>query len=150
MPDELDEAGVPQRGDSGFTLLEVLVAFAIAAPALAVLYRGGAESIEITRTAASYQQAISRAQSRLDALADGALAAGEQGGDDGGGFRWRTRIAPIAMMAPSRSTAPRGSPYSAGVTLYTVSVEVSWSGIHGLRTLALNTRRLGPALTAQP
>ena len=139
-----------QRGDDGFTLLEVLVAFAIAAPALAVLYQGGVGSMEITRAAASYQEAMSRAQSRLDALAGDALAPGEQDGDDGDGFRWRTRIAPVATLTPLRVAAPRGSPYVAGTTLYNVSVEVSWRGARGVRTFALDTRRLGAASAARP
>lgn len=138
-----------QRPDGGFTLLEVLVAFAIAAPALALLYRQGVVSMGVTRTAASYQEAISRAQSRLDSLADDSLAAGDRNGDDGGGFSWRTRIAPIASTAPPRP-APRGSPYAGGTTLYSVIVEVSWSGPGGARTLALDTRRLGPASAARP
>ena len=145
MSDQPCEAEAAQRGDGGFTLLEVLVAFAIAAPALAVLYQGGVGSMETTRAAASYQEAMSRAQSRLDALAGAALVAGEQDGDDGDGFRWRTRIAPVAMLAPLRIAAPRGSPYIAGTTLYTVLVEVSWRGSRGMRTFVLDTRRLGNA-----
>ena len=118
--------------EGGFTLLEVLVAFAIAAPA-----------------AAAYQEAISRAQSRLDALGDDGLAAGERTGDDGGGFRWRTRIASLASTTPSRPT-PRGSPYAAGAALYAVTVEVSWSSPGGARAFTLDTRRVGPAAVVGP
>ena len=121
------------------------MAFAIAAPALMLLYRQGTVSVGITRTSASYQEAISRAQSRLDSLGDGGLVAGERDGDDGGGFRWRTRITPLASATPSGPARPRGSPYAAGASLYAVTVEVSWPGAHGIRTLTLDTRRLGPA-----
>ena len=138
-----------QGRDGGFTLLEVLVAFAIAAPALALLYRQGVTSMDATRTAAATQEAISRAQSRLDALGDDGLVAGERTGDDGGGFRWRTRIASLAAAPPPRP-APRGSPYAAGTALYAVTVEVSWSGPGGARAFTLDTRRVGPATAASP
>ena len=96
--------GSPKPGEEGFTLLEVLVALAIAVPALVLLYRQGVVSMRSTRTAASYQEAISRAQSRLDALTGASLVAGEQDGDDGGGFAWRTRVVPIVSTAPPRAS----------------------------------------------
>jgi len=138
-----------KRRDGGFTLLEVLVAFAIAAPALALLYRQGVASIGTTQTAAAYQEAISRAQSHLDALNGTNLTAGEQAGDDGGGFLWRLRVAPIASTAPPRAV-PRASPYAGGTALFAVAVEIAWPGPHGSHTLALSTRRLGPAAAAPP
>ncbi len=131
--------------DRGFTLLEVLVALAIAVPALVLLYRQGAASMRATRTAASYQEAISRAQSRLDALTGAGLVAGERNGGDGGGFAWRTQVMPIASTPP-----PRASPYAGGTSLFAVVVEISWPGPDGVRTLMLDTRRLGPASAVQP
>lgn len=150
MSERPDGAGARRRRDAGFTLLEVLVAFAVAAPALALLYSGGAGSIEITRTAAFYQQALSRAQSRLDLLVDGALTPGERDGDDGGGFLWRTSVGPVATLTPSRSVDPRGASHVGGATLYAVSVEVSWPAPGGLRSVTLDTRRLGPASAVRP
>lgn len=143
------DTGAGRGREAGFTLLEVLVAFAIAAPALTLLYRQGLVSMNVTRTAAAYQEAISRAQSRLDALGDDGLVAGERTGDEGGGFRWRTRIAPVASTPPPRPV-PRGSRYAGGTTLYAVIVEVSWSAPSGTRTFALDTRRLGPAEAGGP
>ena len=143
------DTGASGDREAGFTLLEVLVAFAIAAPALTLLYRQGFVSMSVTRAAASYQEAISRAQSRLDALADDGLVAGERTGDDGGGFRWRTRIAPVASTPPPRP-AQRGSLYAGGTTLYAVTIEVSWPAPGGTRTFALDTRRLGPAEAGGP
>ena len=141
-------------GERGFTLLEVLVALAIAAPALALLYRQGVASMGIARNAAAYQEAISRAQSRLDLLAD-SLDPGERAGDDGGGFQWRTWVAPVASTSiastsvastsPARPASQRGGTPAGGVTLYDVAVEVTWSGPGGGRSFALKTRRLGPA-----
>ncbi len=132
--------------EAGFTLLEVLVALAIAIPALVLLYRQGAVALGVTRTAATYQEAISRAQSRLDALTGAGLIAGEQDGDDGGGFRWRTRIVPVASTPlASRSSSPAVS------TLYAVSVEMSWPGATNVRRhFLLETRRLGLTPAGRP
>ena len=139
----------PVRQEAGFTLLEVLVALAIAIPALLLIYRQGGLAIEATRSAAAYDQAVSRAQSRLDSLVDAALEPTDREGDDGGGFRWRTRIAPITTITTSRGATER-SAYAAGTTMYAISVAVSWSGRDGARSVALQTRRLGPAQGGRP
>ncbi len=132
-------------------MLEVLVALAIAVPALVLLYRQGAVAMGSTRTAATYQEAISRAQSRLDALTGTGLAAGEGEGDDGGGFRWRTRIAPVASAPPpSRAPSPAARSPAAGGTLYAVAVEISWPGPTGWRRFLLQTRRLGASPASRP
>ena len=73
-------------------MLEVLVAV----PALVLLCRQGAVAMGAARTAATYQEPISRAQLRLDALTGTGLTAGEK---KGGGLRWRVRIAPVASSA---------------------------------------------------
>ena len=138
-----------RQAEAGFTLLEVLVALAIAIPALVLLYRQGAVAMGVTRTAAAYQEAISRAQSRLDALTGTGLAAGEQAGDDGGGFRWRTRIAPVASVSLPPRPSSRQMP-GAGSTLYAVAVEISWPGPMGMRRFLLETRRLGMAPAGGP
>lgn len=137
------------RSDRGFTLLEVLVALAIAGPALALLFSQGVASVATTRTAARYEEAISRARSRLATLSDRNLIAGERGGDDGSGFAWRTRIAQVATTPPARDAARAGI-YARGVALYDVTVEISWPGGTSDRSMALTTRRLGPAAPATP
>ncbi|GAC1340656.1 MAG: hypothetical protein NVSMB18_11140 [Acetobacteraceae bacterium] len=137
------------RRAAGFTLLEVLVALAIAIPALAVMYRQGLVSLGVAQTAAGYQEAISRARSHLDALGDTAMVPGEQAGDDGGGFQWRIRIQPVGATEPPR-TVPRGSLYGGGTGLFAVGVQMSWQGSRGTQTLTLETRRLGPVPALAP
>jgi len=56
----------PQSG--GFTLLEVVVALAIAAVALVGLFQAGSGGLFAVDTAARAQEAIQRAQSHLAAL----------------------------------------------------------------------------------
>jgi prepilin-type N-terminal cleavage/methylation domain-containing protein len=96
----------PRSRERGFTLLEVLVAFAIAALALTVLFRASGSGLAATQAAARYQEAVVRARSHLAALSrDAALPIGEAEGDDGGGFRWRLRVTPVATATPA---APGG------------------------------------------
>jgi general secretion pathway protein I len=126
--------------DNGFTLLEVLVALAIAALALIAMFRAGGEGLLAVGTASRYEQAMQRAQSHLAAVGrDTALLQGESEGDDGGGFRWRLRVAPVA----SWQVASAGSATSA--TLFDVGVAISWPGINGGRSVSLRTRRLATA-----
>ena len=138
-----------RAGAAGFTLLEVMVALAIALPALLLMYRQGGLALGVTRSAATYNQAISRAQSRLDALVETTLVPGDREGDGGGGFRWRTRIAPVATVPAARGTPPR-SAYASGTALYAVSVAVSWALDGETRSVALQTRRLGPVQGEAP
>jgi general secretion pathway protein I len=133
------------RGERGFTLLEVLVAFAIAAFALAVLYRGALDGLRAARVAGSYEEAVARARSRLAMLGHGiALTPGELAGDDGGGYRWRIRIAPLAAAA----AAPRARLPS--LELYAVSVAVSWAADGRRREVRLDSERLATILPGQP
>ena len=131
------------RSDRGFTLLEVLIAALIAAMAVAVLFRGTVEGEVIGNVAAKYTEALSRARSRLAAVdAVGSLTAGDQQGDDGGGFRWQVRTTQLAAGRPSASELPPA--------LYAVRVSVSWTTNGRERAVELNTRRLGIAPPRQP
>ncbi len=125
------------------------MALAIALPALLLMYRQGGLALGVTRSAAAYGQAIARAQSRLDALVETALVPGDREGDDGGGFRWRMRIAPITTVPAARGIPPQ-SAYAGGTALYAVSVAISWAQGDQTRSVALETRRLGPARGETP
>lgn len=131
-----------RRGEAGFTLLEVLVAFLIAAMALAVLFRATVESRTNEAVAARYQEALSRARSRLAATEAAPLTAGDRQGDDGGGFRWRVRTVALEAGNPSATAlAP---------ALFSVSVAVSWTVDGRDRTVQLETRRVGTAPPPPP
>jgi general secretion pathway protein I len=131
---------------TGFLLLEVLVAFLIAALALGVLMEGAGEGARATRNALDSDEAVVRARSRLAALEHGGLVAGKHEGDDGGGFRWRTEVTPLqtATDIRSRMTLPPDSPLLQQ-TLYAVRVEIEWQAANGVRHFSLQSERLGPA-----
>ena len=125
--------------DDGFTLLEVLVALTIAALALIAMFRAGGEGLVAVGTASRYEEAMQRAQSHLAALGrDTALLQGDSEGDDGGGFRWRLRIAPVASWQAASAAA-------ASATLFDVEVTMYWRGARGERSIRLGTRRLATA-----
>ncbi len=128
--------GLGSGGQGGFSLLEVLVAFAIAGLALGVLFGGTSEALQSTAIATRYEEAVVRARSRLAAVGrDGTFVVGEQQGEDGGGFRWRTRIARV-------NVAP-GSGQGRVPVLYSVSVAISWGEGGTVRSLQLDTSRVG-------
>jgi general secretion pathway protein I len=134
----------PGHGEAGFTLLEVLVAFVIAALALGVLFSGALSGLRASRVAGHYNEAVALARSHLATLAaDNALAARDLEGDDGGGFHWRGRIAPISAMTIRRSeneTANGSPPLRA--TLFGISVVESWKSDGPPREVRLESARL--------
>lgn len=141
--------------DGGFTLLEVLVAFVIAALAMGALLQGAGGGLQSTSVSGHYQEALSRARSRLAALGP-SPALGEQGGDDGGGYRWRTSVVLLAAAAGgSREGVDPPRPRGGGSrpVLLGVTVRVLW-GLDGgggtERSVVLATERLGIAPPDSP
>ena len=131
------------RRQAGFTLLEVLIAFAIAAITLVVVIDGSLNALSSSRVARDTQDAVVRARSRLAAFDAGTLAPGEHAGDDGGGFTWRTRVVEVASAIDTRTLAVRSPEFPARPqTLYAVSVRVSWKRAGRERTVELDSARL--------
>src|SRR6516164_292196 len=94
----------PTLRSNGFTLLEVVVALAIAGLALVGFFQAGSGGLLSVAAAAKAEEAIQRAQAHLAALGRvAALGAGELTGDDGGGYRWTLRVRPVSTrQSPGR------------------------------------------------
>lgn len=125
------------RCETGFALVELLAAFAIAALVLAAFYGQTLAGLTASSRSARHAQGLAVAESRLGALdAVGAVVPGTVEGDEPGGFHWAVSVVPIAMPGPSARmvTAP--------MVLYDVAVTVGWSGGGSVR---LASRRTGPA-----
>jgi general secretion pathway protein I len=119
----------------GFSLLEVLVAFLIVGLALAALTSAARTGTLFTRVSAHTREAVSRARSHLDTSGRD-IHLGEQSGDDGGGFTWRTGTVPAATSPPADG---RGVP----LVLYHIWADISWGMDGGRRHVRLDTLRLG-------
>lgn len=137
----LSRARRREQGARGFTLLEVLVALAIAGMALAALFAAGSSGLFATDAAARTEEALERAQSHLAAVGqDVALLPGNSAGDDGGGYRWHLSVRPLASRRTSTGNGIFGS--AATTTLYDVEVAISWREGGRERRVALRTLRL--------
>ena len=135
------------RTDSGFTLLEVLVAFIIAAAAVGALLQGAGTGLAAARVAAHYNEALSLARSRMAALSVAPPSPGEQAGSEPGGFAWRSTVLPAAVTP----RAPAGSTEAVRrAALYMLTVSVSWTGDGAPRQVVLTTQRLADAPAAPP
>ena len=107
------------RGIRGFSLLEALVAMAIAAMALGTLYRTVGQS---SKNAVTVQERVEAAMVARSVLA-GALYAEElanQSDGKAGAWRWRVQMQP----AVAQWGAPPGRPSPAPQTVARVTVDV--------------------------
>jgi general secretion pathway protein I len=134
--------GDPSRKIRGFTLIEVMVALAIALIALEVLFGGVSGSLRTAHDTAAWERAISRAESHLAATTDPARVLGLREGDDGDGYRWRTQIS-LLGSAPAPPGGRVGQ-WSHGTGLYGISVTVFWRDGRAERHFVLNGAELGP------
>ena len=128
-----------ERGQQkGFTLLEVVVATAIAGLALVGLFKAGTAGVFAGNTASRVEEAIERAQSHLAAFGrEGAVVASELEGEDGGGYRWRLRAIPLVAEQP----AATGS--ATFISLFDIQVIIAWRAWGQDRSVLLTTRRIG-------
>src|SRR5208282_1367344 len=122
----------PGASERGFTLLEIMVALAIAGMALAGLFRAGSGGMLAVDAAGHVNEAVERAQSHLAAVGRiAAITAGETEGDDGGGYRWRLRTRRVAAW-------PVGAGAKIAATLFEVEVVISWKSGALRRSVALS------------
>lgn len=121
-----------QRGTArGFTLLEVLVAFAIASVALAVLAGAALSGLRSAHHSARYDEALVRARSHLAGLQMPPVA-GDFQGDEGDGFHWHLLVSP-ELRATTRQNV--------NIALYDVTISIAWQDGDEKRVVALSTKR---------
>jgi general secretion pathway protein I len=128
----------------GFSLLEVLVAFAILALSLGVLMQIFSRATISTMTTAQYSRAVALAESRLAAVGNAIpLKEGGVSGDPEDGFAWELGIAPFALG--DTPVEPGMAVGVLPVAAYRVTVTVLWRDGARARRLSLSTLRLTQA-----
>ncbi|MCP5159604.1 MAG: type II secretion system protein [Gammaproteobacteria bacterium] len=119
----------------GFSLLEVLVAFAILSISLGVLLQVFATGLRNAGTSGDYTRAILYAESILAAIGrESPLAEGEHSGPVDEQFSWRSTVSAYSEGMPDSEQVR--------VRAYRISVEVYWSGWVQNRSVVLETLRL--------
>lgn len=129
-----------RRQQRGFTLLEVIVAFALLALALTLLLGALSGASRQVRTSADSSRATLHAQSLLAQLGTGeVLQPGRQEGSfDGDRYRWHLDVSPFADPLASRAQRDAGAPQ-----LLDVRLVVSWGDARD-QSLQWRTLRLAP------
>ncbi len=132
----MNRQGSRKAGCAGFSLVEGVVAFAVLALALGVLYQIFSSAARQALVVQHYSRALAVADAKLTETGiNEALAGGAQGGETDDGFRWQRSV---EAYAPGDELA---APL-AGLRAYRITVEVRWSHDGGERTVALGTVRL--------
>lgn len=118
----------------GFSLLEVLVAFAILALSLGVLMQVFSSGVRNALAGRAYSQAADLAESLLARLGpELPLVLGVQS-DTELGFHWDIEV--VSYPLPDLAAPLQG------IESYLVTARVSWSNLGGTHSLALHTLRL--------
>lgn len=129
-----------RRRSGGFSLLEILVAFAILSLSLGVLLRIFGGGGRIAATADEYSRAIIVAESLLaTAGIDAPLKPGETSGAVDDTYRWVLRVDPYP---PDEALA--AAPANLGFKPYWVTLTVEWGDPEDPRAFDLKTLRLLP------
>lgn len=124
----------PRRA-RGFTLLELVAAFAIFAIGVVIALSIGASALKMAKTSADYTRAALHAQTVLDALGVGEpLEAGSDAGDFDDGFTWE-----VAITEQEPPAADTGAVEEIPIELYHVALVVRWED--GKREAKFSTLR---------
>lgn len=134
---------------AGFTLIEVLIALAIAGLVLAAVAAVFGTGVAGQETASDANTALALAEEKLAAAeAVSLVKTGRSGGDYGGRFEWQVAVSryddPGEKDLPA-ADALASQPAGGALQLYRIDAVVAWRDGRRRRELALSTVRLLPA-----
>lgn len=128
---------IPLRRSGGFTLIEVMAAFAIFAVLFGVMLQILSTSISNTRRSGDFTQAALLAQSQLDMVGIEALPEpGRFGGDYDDRYSWEMEIEPY-LIQDDRAVNYEELP----IDLYHIVLTVSWGEGRNERSARFETLR---------
>ena len=125
------------KRQSGFTLIEVLVALAIIGLALGTIASVFSQGLTSHETASEAEMALAVADEQL-ALAAATPRPGSASGVFANRFAWQTTVAPYRDAEDKTVDAPDALP-----PLYRIAVAVAWHDGRHTREVSLSTLRLG-------
>lgn len=134
------------RAQRGLSLLELLVAFAIMAMALGMLYRSMGSSARNVAEMVYQQQAAMVAESLLSAR-ESVSAEGWTESGESAGFTWQVKSEPY-LQEIRRETGPSGATSITATKLHQVLITVRW--FDGSRTQAFEMQTLLPQRRQDP
>lgn len=121
----------------GFSLLEVVVAFAILALTLGVLMQIFSRAMNTTALGGTYSRAATLAEARLNLVGlDIPLETGTHSGDPEDGFDWQVSIEEYVL---------EDAMWEIELQPFLVTSVVSWDTAEGTREISLSSLRLGAA-----
>jgi general secretion pathway protein I len=122
--------GTHTRQNAGFTLLEVLVAFAILSVAVVAVIQGFAQGLRLLKVAGDYQQAVLLADQKAREVV--MPVEGHDQGQDGA-FDWERTV--TVVKAPDLERTPATRKW----TVYQIDVKVHWGDKRGVEIASLRT-----------
>lgn len=128
------------NGCKGFSLVEVLVAFAILASVLTATLGVFSSSFSSTRQVASYERAMGVAVAQMSEISrSGDLEPGVRSGETDQGLRWVTTVDVFSATGEEDALHRAIVPYQ-------VTVKVAWQENRAERSVQIHSLRLGKGL----
>jgi len=134
-----------ERGEGGFTLLEVLVALAIVGIAVVSLLELSSQGLRLVKNSGDYQSAALLAD-RLAADTDATDEVVDTGSD--GPYQWERRVAKVPVpdeLMPAQTAAATEPP-----KIFSVVIDVRWGRNQLLQLAALRTPTTPPPVPGVP
>jgi general secretion pathway protein I len=127
-------------GQGGFTLLEVLIAFAILSVAVVAVIQGFAQGLRLLKVAGDHQQAVLLADQKIREMVTPV-----EGHDQGkeGAYDWDRTVTVVPAPDLTRTQA------SAKWHVYQIDVKVSWGDKRGVEIVTMRTTAETPTSGAE-